>query len=64
MNHPTQEILELAKANISIAIQHMDHDSSVAFQHVERAMKELKEAEYKLWHQTHTSGVLSKVKAA
>ena len=57
MNHPTKEILELAKANVTIAIKQMDLDSSVAFQHVTRAMKELKEAEYALWHQFNTSGV-------
>ena len=56
MNHPTKELLELAKADVSIALQQVDHDSSVAYQHVERAMKELKEVEYNLWHASHTSG--------
>ena len=61
MNHPTKEHLELAQANVTIALQHADQDLSVTFLHVERAIKELKDAEYTIWHQTHTSGVPYKV---
>ena len=61
MKHPTEEHLKNAQANIMIAMRHMELEPSLAFQHVTRAMKELKDAEYNLWHSFHTSGVPYKV---
>jgi hypothetical protein len=61
MKHPTEEHLRNAQANIMIAMRLMDEEPSMAFQHVTRAMKELKDAEINLWHSFHTSGVPYKV---
>jgi len=60
MNH-TKPLLELAIAELSVALQHLDHDAEVSYQHVQRASKELKAVEYELWHKFHTSGVPYKV---
>jgi hypothetical protein len=62
MKHPTEEHLKNAQANIAIAMRHMDEEPSVAFQHVTRAMKELKDAEINLWNSFRVSGVPYPVK--
>jgi hypothetical protein len=62
MNHTTKSTLELAQAEIAIALKHMDVEPELAYQHIARAMKELKEAEYSVWHKFHCSGVPYKVK--
>lgn len=55
MKNRIEESLELAKANISIALQHMD-DTTMMYNHTSRAIRTLKEVEYLLWRESHTSG--------
>ena len=57
----TKPLLELAIAELSVALQHLDHDAEVSYQHVCRAKKELTQVEFALWHSWHTSGVPYKV---
>jgi hypothetical protein len=53
----TKPLLELAIAELSVALQHLDHDAEVSYQHVCRAGKELKAVEYELWRAFVHSGV-------
>jgi len=57
----TKPLLELAIAELSVALKHIDQDAELSYQHVIRASKELKQVEYELWHTWHTSGVPYKV---
>ena len=61
MNHQPKATLELAQAEIAIALKHTETEPELAYQHIARAMKELKDAEYSVWHKFHCSGVPYKV---
>jgi hypothetical protein len=57
MTSPIKECLELAKANIGVGVQHFDEHPEVTYQHIQRAIKELKDVEYELWRRFAVSGV-------
>jgi Tfp pilus assembly protein PilF len=51
MNHPIQEDLKVAQAETAMALKFMESgEHAKAFQHVERAMSDLRRAHYELWH--------------